>query len=308
MTIMVGCNNPLNKSIAEELSMEEIKTISKKDNGFISFYDKYFENKCYEYFLKDKTMCVLYSDITYNKFYNYVTQINDESFVNSVYNEAEQEWNTRFSDSESVFDSIIAYWRNHITENSLETYVDIEFDHATTYKEYDLFKGIRSYFKIYPPKGELLSVSFHYTIEHDSEVVFSAYTNYNHEISKPIVISHNERIFSDNMFYDDLAKNKLSNNEIKKKYQFNYNIESIETQEGGRMSSFSNYKDVPFIIKEYIHNPSLSYKESILKEYYNNNYVSLLAYQIIYLNQKMEEKDSMCYNFYRFIIDCKKAL
>lgn len=307
---LVGCNNPLNKSISEELSIKEIKTISKKDNGFLAFYNKYFENICYESFLKDKTIRVLYSDLTYKRFYNYVLQINNEDFVNSVYNEAEQEWNTQFSNSDIVFDSIISYWINHIAENTLETYVDIEFDHAIPYKGYSE-DGIRLYLKISPKRENLRYIKFKYKIatkEDNPKIVVNSSINYNHEFSKPIVISNDERISNNNVFYDDIKRNKLSNAEIKEKYSYYYDIQAIHTQDEILLPGSSEYKDMPFEIEQYIKSPSLSRKESILKKYYDNNYISLISYKNIYLNQKMEEKDNQCYNFFWFIIDCKNAI
>ena len=116
MMVMAGCNNPLKKSISEELTMKEVKSISKKDPLFLAFYDRYFENRCYEGFLKDKTAQVLYSDITYKRFYDYIKTINDDGFINVIYDEAEKEWDEKFGYTEQKFDSIINYWRNYAQE------------------------------------------------------------------------------------------------------------------------------------------------------------------------------------------------
>lgn len=309
MIIMIGCNNPLNKPISEDLSIKEITSVSKKDPGFLNFYNNYFDNKCYEYFLTDKTLRVLYSDITYKMFYNYVQQINDEQFINSVYNEAENEWNIPYGDSEKFFDSIMNYWWNHVAENSLDTYIDIEFDHAKSYS--NLYgNGIRLYFKITPNKGKLHGIRFGYIIkskEDDTRVLLNSTISYYTEFSQPIVISGDEKVYSNNAFFNDLSKNKLSNEDIKNKYSFEYDINMVKTQDDMLLSDVAVFNGVPNEIEQYMKTSSQKTKDDILIKYYGDGYTSLDTYKNLCLISKMKEKDQMCYNFLEYIINCKNA-
>jgi hypothetical protein len=313
MIVLVGCNNPMKKSITEELTIEEIKTISKKDPGFLAFYDRYFENKCYEGFLKDKTIQVLYSDLTYKRFYEYVLQINDDGFVNSVYDEAEKSWHAQYGYTEHKFDSIISYWQQYVADNSPETYLDIEFDHAAPYKDY-YDKGVRLYFKLIPQREKLLSVWFDYTIKLKDEkhknviCIINQTAHHIYSFSEPIVINDYVRVYSKNSFYDDVAENKLSSEDLREKYEFEYKINNIETDKDGYINEYSSYKEVPFEVGLFLKDSSLKNKELVIKRYIDGGYVTLDEYKNSLQNQRMEEKDSMCYNFLKFIVDCKSAL
>ena len=308
--VMVGCNNPLKKSISEELTMEEIKSISKKDPAFLTFYDLCFENKCYEHFLKEKTFQVLYSDLTYKRFYEYVKQTSDKNYINSAYEEAEKEWEERYGYTEQKFDSIINYWQNYVDENAIETYLDIDFDHATPYKGY-YDKGVRIYFKLIPRREKLHSVWFGYTIKTKDDthkIVISETAHHIYSFSEPIVIDDYIMVYSKNGFYEDVAVNKLSSEELKDKYEFVYSIKDIETDKDGFINEYSLYKEVPFEVGQYIKEPSSTRKESVIGKYIDDSFVSLEFYKKDYLKLRMEREDPMCYNFFQYIVDCKKAL
>lgn len=316
MIVLVGCNNPMKKSITEELTIEEIKTISKKDPGFLAFYDRYFENKCYEGFLKDKTVLVLYNDLTYKRFYEYVQEVCDMSFVNSVYEKAEGEWDTQFGNAEQKFDSIVNHWRKHVIENAIETYLDIEFDHAIAYKGY-YNDEIKLYFKLIPKKEKLNNVRFDYIIwtkEDEPKIAITESADHIYRFSQ--LIKKNDyyevysisQVYSKNSFYDDVAVNKLSSEELREKYSFKYNIHYIKTDQDSRIANVSEFIDVPTLISLYIKDPSLSQKELIIRKYFDENYVLLDDYKEECLKLRRKEKDPMCYNFFEYIVDCKSAL
>ena len=316
MIVMVGCNNPLRKSISEELTMEEIKSISKRDPLFLAVYDTYFENKCYEGFLKDKTVLVLYSDLTYKKFYEYVQQTTNEDFVSSAYEDAEKEWSVKYGCSERKFDSIINHWEKHVAENTIETYLDIEFDHASPYKNY-YNKGLTLYFKIIPKKEKLRDVRFDYNIwtkEDEPKVVISESADHIYRFSQLskkgdyYEINSIYLVYSKNSFYDDLVENKLSSEELRNKYNFKFDIHYIKTDGDSRIAKVSEYQDVPVLIRLFIKEPTLSQKELIIRKYFDKDYILLDDYKEEYLKSKREEKDAMCYNFFQYIVDCKKAL
>ena len=303
----------MKKSITEELTIEEIKTISKKDPGFLAFYDHYFENKCYEGFLKDKTIQVLYSDLTYKRFYDYILEINDDGFVNSVFGEAENKWHAQFGYTEQKFDSIINHWRQYIADNSPETYLDIEFDHAASYKDY-YDKGVRLYFKLIPKREKLLSVWFDYTIKLKDEkhknviYIINQTAHHIYSFSEPIVINDYVRVYSKNSFYDDVAENKLSNEDLREKYEFEFKINDIRTDKDGYINEYSLYKEVPFEVGQFLKDSSPTNKELVIRRYIDGDYVTLDEYKTTLQNLRMEEKESMCYNFLKFIVDCKSAL
>ncbi len=299
--------------------MEEVKSISKKDPLFLAFYDRYFENKCYEGFLKDKTVQVMYSDITYKRFYEYIKQVNDDDFINAIYEEAEKGWNEKFGYTEQKFDSIINYWQCYLQENAPNTYLDVEFDHAIAYNTYS-DKSIKLYFKLTPKRGKLRSACFWYTIKDEKYVRASGIVYQTQAFSNPVVVA-DKPTHTDNTFYKDAVVNRLSNEELEKKYSFIFAIDNVKTDEDVYISRDKLYQDMPVEIKLYIkesrgelgtganiENLLNEDKRAIIKHYIDEDYVFLDEYKTTLQNLRMEETDPLSYNFQKFIVDCKSAL
>ena len=316
VVLTAGCSNPIKKSITEELSLEEIKSISKKDPLFLAFYDRYFENKCYEHFLTDKTVQVMYSDITYKRYYEYIKQINDDDFIDAVYEEAEIEWNEKFGYTEHKFDSIINYWHNYFQENAPNTYLDVEFDHAVAYYYYSL-KKVKLFFKLTPKRGRLCGGEIWYYIKtnENENIVMSGMARQIPAFSTPTLMVEDSYEFQDE-FYKDV--NKLSNEKLKEKYSFTFTIYKVETDEGVYVDILKLFQDIPFEVGLYIRKELDGENEkdsdiddnkiSIIKNYIDEDYIPLDEYKTMLQNKRMEEIDPMCYNFQRFIVDCKRAL
>lgn len=319
VAITAGCSNPIKKSISEELSLEEIKSISKKDPLFLAFYDRYFENKCYEHFLTDKTVQVMYSDITYKRYYEYIKQINDDDFINAVYEEAEKEWNEEFGYTEQKFDSIINYWQNYFQENAPKTYLDVEFDHAVTYSYYSM-RGVKLFFKLTPKRGKLSRAEFWYTIKtnENENIVMSGIARQIHAFSNSTIMVE-DSYSSNDEFYKDV--NRLSNEKLKEKYSFNFVIDKVKTDEDVYIDIQGLYQDMPIEVNLYIKELNGVFgegadidniinkdKATIIKRYIDEDYVSLDEFKTMLQNMRMEKIDPMCYNFQKFIVDCKKSL
>ncbi|MDO5315832.1 MAG: membrane lipoprotein lipid attachment site-containing protein [bacterium] len=321
--VTAGCSNPINKSITEYLSVKEIKSISKKDPLFLAFYDRYFENNCYEHFLADKTVRVMYSDITYKRYYEYIKQINDDDFIDAIYEEAEKEWNEKFDNVDQRFDSIINFWQNYLQENAPNTYLHVEFDHADTYYTYSQ-KGIKLYFKLTPQKGRLRSASFWYSIRTrgDDNSVLSGRAYQIQPFSNPVMLEDRPSfVDTQNAFYKDVVMNRMSVEELKEKYSFGFSIDDVRTDEGIYINMDKLCQEMPADIRMYLKELSGDFgsgadienimnndKDSIIKHYIDKDYISLDEYKITLQNIRMEEIDPMCYNFQRFIVNCKKAL
>ena len=267
--MMVGCNNPLKKSVTEELTTEELKSISDKEPSFLDFYENYFETLCYQHILSAKTDQVKYGDITYKELYEYYCQISDDGYISSVYSEAEKEWNDRFGLIEKKFDSIIGYWKNYNADYAPETYVDIEFDHASIddselmpYQPSD--NRVKLYFRLIPKRDALIKkVWFDLTIktkDDNSKVVFSEKVLYderntlvlsvrttNENVSDSIDYAVPIVIVNDKALYKDLIKDKLSYDDLIKKYAFEYRIRVVGTEEEDWITENMSSKKVPEI-------------------------------------------------------------
>lgn len=119
----IGCSNPLNKTINEELSIEDLKSIHKKDTLFVSFYELIRKN--ISNIMNSETQKVKYCDLTYKQLYKYVNTILDTSFIDLE--AIIIQWDEKFPFAYNKMDSIIAHYNKFILDNSLSKYVKMEF-------------------------------------------------------------------------------------------------------------------------------------------------------------------------------------
>ena len=313
--IMVGCNNPLKKSVTKELTTEELKTISDKDPRFLKFYEEYFETPCYQRFLSVKSDQVEYTDITYKELYNYYLQINDENYVRSIEEEAENEWNEKFGYTEAKFDSIIAYWQDYYATNSMSTYVDIQFDHASlAYNWSD--SNVALFFKITPKKDAFIhGLVFDFTIRTKgdeskvllSERMVSCYKDF----QTPIVIDNNHYFLEKDDLYNDLIKDKLTYEELINKYDFEYDIDYVKTENEGRIDFDALFKEEPEIgsyIRWFDSNSREKdnvWKTGVIRKHINNEYEDPVFYKRLYYGEKIHSMNPACFNFLNYLEYCK---
>ena len=85
-------------------------------------------------------------------------------------------------------------------------------------------------------------------------------------------------------------------------------IHYIKTDQDSRIANVSEFIDVPTLISLYIKDPSLSQKELIIRNYFDENYVLLDDYKEECLKLRRKEKAPLCYNFFEYIVNCKSAL
>lgn len=167
--VLSACGGPLNKSVTEPLTPEEMETIAKKYNSFKYEYEhKIFPkiNKMIDKSLeKQQFKKLTYGD--YIKFREYWLNNNwDEQFG--------PEWEKRFDDEkltkqlDSMVDSIIQYWDNYIIENGPSTYVSIELLEITKSVSSSWIgtplTTVSARLKIVPLRGKIDKMSASYTL------------------------------------------------------------------------------------------------------------------------------------------------
>ena len=297
--IMVGCNNPLKKSVTKELTTEELKTISDKDPRFLKFYEEYFETPCYQRFLSVKSNQVEYCDITYKELYNYFLQINDEKYIRSIEEEAENEWNEKFGYIETKFDSIIKQCEAHI--NEFDGYIDISFDFGV---------DDRVLFKIIPKKQEISNLGFCYNLkfkETNKVVIDKELVWYNNKFSEPITIS--TKLSSTNLTRVTTrveSKNGhvvLSHNDYEIQYQvFLLESPDLKTMPFSIMHYFEKiYSYDNSIYNEWVIKDS---KEQIIQEFIDEDYKSLSHFSYDYRKSKEKNLNPLCYEFISYLKHC----
>ncbi len=323
--LMVGCNSPLKKSVTEELTTEELKSICDRNPSFLKFYQEFFETPCYQSFLSVKTDQVAFAGVTYKELYDYYCQISNEDYVNSVNIEAEKEWNDKFGYTEKKFDSIIGYWQNYYTGNSPETFLDIEFDHAShdeTWAFVEENYHVNLYFKLTPKRdASIKDVMFDLAVKpYDDKTkvqLFAQSIGYNKVFSDQIVVDYRYNFILENELYKDLFENKLTNEELNEKYEFEYRIKYVKTEKEGLVDEDEIFKEAPEV-GSYLKmlnweedrlsskDRLLSYsKQSIVREYIDTNYEALDLFKMRYFDEKTKVLNPTCHDFFNYLKQCE---
>ena len=294
---VVGCNNPMKKSVTKELAVEELKSINDKDTTFLKFYSECFENSNYKRFLSDKVTQVVYRDITYKELYEYYQQINDVRWQKSIVQESNKLWDEKYHTYEYKFDSIIKQWEAYI--NEFDGYIDISFDFGV---------DDRVLFKIIPKKQEISNLGFCYNLkfkETNKVVIDKELVWYNNKFSEPITIS--TELSSTNLSRVTTRVESKNGHTVLSHddYEIQYQVFSLESPDLGTMPfSIMRYFEKLYsyddnsIYNEWVINDS---KEQIIQEFIDEDYKSLLNYTYDYRKSKEKDLNPLCYEFIQYL-------
>ena len=153
VVLFASCNNYLDKSVFEPLSLNELNKEIKKDSMFSFIYQAI--QKVYENVLKSDVDKAKYADLTYARMldtYNYRLDSNELKKV-------KKEWFSNYGSIRENFniDSISNYWLEYQRSNPLDKYVKIEFigfdKNESSHTSRKLY--LYSKFKITPLKGNI---------------------------------------------------------------------------------------------------------------------------------------------------------
>lgn len=161
----MSCNSPLDKSVFEPLTIDELQTTMDKDSQFISTYNRIIYIR--DTLLTSDVEKAKYADLTYNRIYDFVKFSNDSNYFNPIESNLKKEWDSKYGIYKEQIDSVSNYWKKQQEENSLESYVKIELeDIKTTYYAYsEYYKQTFVGFKLTPLKGRIDYIRFSYKLE-----------------------------------------------------------------------------------------------------------------------------------------------
>ena len=297
--LFASCNRPLDKPIVEPLTVEELRTVSKKDTSFIEFY-KEVQNIRKSFFVEDINQ-VKFGDISYKQLQKYIAYRSDSTFTKPIIEKSRVVWNEKYGSYEHKLDSLKKYWRKYIDENSLISYVNIEFDHIN--KEYYSYSGgvkdVNLALKLTPLKGTIQQMSFIYKIKSklrsdESESIFSSTFNDNRgsciltsPFSSPTV-----RYWGVNYTLEKKLKH-ITTADFKRDYDITFEVSKI------RVNNKNISEDdllVPKVMKDYLKYPIL-YEDDAIKYFLNPDYVSYQDYIRKTIDNELRVKDEKCYSF-----------
>lgn len=284
--ILCGCANPLEKSVIETLTSKELDRVVRKDKTFLTTYSL-VEGKWSNIITKEDS--TRWQPLTYGRLHNYLTKVNSPEFNIPINAQLRERWEEKFNIDNIKVDSILAYWKNYMQQNSPDSLATAQFDGVEIEKvrnlngEIDTLVKIRV--KVKALKERIDSIFLSYNICDmllDSTVSQAA--------SSEILIKHKRRIF------DSLVIKmypQIDNPQTKRRLIYKdsslyfqpivtsvyigkrcYNMDTIETHLPSAVSAIlgaANDGLTPDFDLNY-------YRESIIREQLDSDYISQAAY------------------------------
>jgi hypothetical protein len=301
--LLASCSSPLDKPIVEPLTVEELRSVSKKDTSFIEFYEE-IQGFRKSFFVEDLNQ-VKYGDISYKQLQKYIAFGDDTTFTKPIIEKSTAEWNEKYGNYEHELDSLKLYWQNYLKENSLMSYVKIEFDHINKerYSYNNDIKDVNLAFKLTPLKGKIQQVSFSYKIKSklqsdETESIYASILDDNRgsciltsPFSRPVV-----RYWEVNYTLEKKLK-YMSSAEFKRDYNIVFEVSKV------RVNNKNISEDdllIPSVMENYLNYPTL-YEADVIKYYFNPDYVSYWEYIRKAIDNELRTKDEKCYDFIKAV-------
>lgn len=303
--VCVSCSSPMDKSISEDLTVEEIKEAIDRDSIYRPTLELIQLRK--DSLIKTDLDKVKWAEVTYERVFNLVKFALDTVKINQYRENFEADWETKYEPTTKRIDSTISYWRDFIIENSLEQYVKIEL--VSIDKEYYRYTGgisdVNLGFKLTPLKGKLDQVIFSYELEAKiNESEKNPYSLFDLELnrsrclmsrpfSKPVT-KYWEAGYSDREILESRSKESLLRD-------YNLNLRVDEVRIGGENLDKDSF-GVPESIKtywKYSEYPTLSesYKVDIARELLEVDYISLGKYKSQKIDSLIANQDELVSKF-----------
>lgn len=303
---LAGCSNGLNKPIVETLTVEELKANIKKDSLFTAFYAEVQEIR--EWLASSDVNKAKWGDVTYSQIQDYMKESYDTIAYNKIIEQSRPEWEQKYGGYQAKADSIVNYWREYLKNNSVNSYVKVEFDEINTeyYSYSNEIKNINLGFRITPLRGHIDQLIFTYNLKSkiankDIDNIYSIFDKKFCLASKPI--SRPKTLYWEANYSDKKALKYMSTSEVKRDYDFN--IEILEVRINGE-----NLKDDNLGIPESVEmclEFGNYWKKDVIKEIIDPNYKNLHEITQEKMDEKMKAYDeqvhSLLFNFYKHQFD-----
>lgn len=306
LILVYNCSNHLDKSINEQLTIDELKKSMEKDSTFEEIYKTIQLIK--ELALRTDIEKAKFADLTYNRVIKFIKFSQDTLYFKPIRERLKEEWQEKYGVLINKVDSISNYWKKYREENSLEQYVKIEL--VKIDKEYYSYinevKNIYLGFRLTPLKGQIDQLKFRYKFVYkiDNNDKLNNYTPFSSSLdnsycstaspfSKP-TIRYWEATFTDQMILENYTLETLF-----KKY--NLYIEIIEIQKDGKVINKDDLA-IPVSVKNYWYyenNENLKdiYIKDILKEILKIDYISESEFISTEINKILKKKDPLAFEF-----------
>jgi hypothetical protein len=300
-----SCNRISDKPVSEKLNTDELSKAIKSDTLFADFYE-YIRKivDFYEHTRKEvddmsdikKATC---NDITYRRLFKYFKYLQDTTYWKPLHEKWKTEWESEYGQYMTKADSVLNYWKQYLAENSLDKYVKVEL--AQIDKEYHDYTGelkeVNLGFLLTPLQGTIETIIFKYRyetkIDGDSKYYKGNCISTSPFSSSTVIyggVSYLDR--------DDFEGKNVET--FLRDYNLYIKITDIR-KDGVNISADDFY--IPEVIYDYFdygENDDFMrnfYKENVIKELINKDYLQEWQFSNEKEVELWEKKDKRCFDF-----------
>lgn len=305
MVFFTSCDNGLNKSILEPLTVDELKANMKKDTTFTDFYSEI--QKIRKFVMESDVRQAKYADITYKRVYKYGKKLTDSTFINNLHDEQRELYDMQYPTYKSKVDSIITYWKTYKNKYSLDSLVTIKYEEL--WKEHYSYsndvKSVNIGFKVTPLKGTIDQLVFRYCIKSkiSNDGNMSVWDSHRCLASSPIYST--KTLYWEANYSDEKYLKNMSSTQVSRDYDFN--IEIVEIRMNGENMS-EKLEAIPTSVESALRwdkDGSISdyYKDEIIKELIDPNHITFYDFYMQALSEEQKKIDIDVYNMFKDLID-----
>ena len=303
---LLSCN-PLDKTILEDLSIEDIKKATEKDT---SFYATYEVVRKFKELNKDKISLAKYSNLTWEDINDYFTSIDTISW-DYASKKFEKEYSNTFNENLKKGIEYVEEWEAKKIEiekkNDLDKYIKIDLIRIKT--DYYTYTGgvedVWFTFKLTPLLGKIQQLTWRINptpkIKGKSftDDTFNLLDSQGYIYSRPFTKAINGR-YSASYSHREMAEGRSVKSFLR---DYNLNLKISKVRVNGENIEFQKI-DLPYEVKYYIKykkekNIGMQniYLESIVKEYIDESFVSKYDFISSKVDSIKKEKFPLEYSF-----------
>ena len=271
LLLLASCNNGMNKSILEPLTVDELKSNIKKEESFTDFYSGIQEIR--EFIMKSDVTQAKYADITYKRVHKYMNKISDTTFIKAFETEQKALHEKRYPDYSYEVDSILTYWKEYYSFSG-----DV--------------KNVNIGFKVTPLRGTIEQLIFRYCIKSKISNDGSMSLLNSHRCLASSPISNSRTLHWEADYSDEKYLKHMTSSQVRRDYDFNIELEEVRVN-GENMSE--KIEEIPSSVSKALRWTDMKeyYTDDIVREFIDSSYVGFQEFyhKAILEKQKMFDPD-----------------
>ena len=294
--IVAGCSSPMEKSVMEHLTSNELDKVAGKDNSFLATYS-IVEGKWNNISTPEDS--ARWKNLTYGRLHSFINIIKDAELNSPVIANLGNEWENEYSRNLAQADSIASFWNEYLASNSPDSLVSCRYLGTESEMIRNINKEIdtlvKSKIQIKTLKFPIDSVSLVYIISTPD----SANVGLELLTSGLNFINHNKKIYDSvtvKVYPNLVPHGKLSLLKNDSSLTFEYVLNSVYSN-GICHNTDSLRNNVPASVMKMLENNNVYNREQVIKEYINPELISKSAYLKLNAEEYYCNIDSLAFRF-----------